>query len=89
MKIVEYLLSHGAMKYIYDCDRSGRSLLCIACHGGNVALVQILLKYKVYVRKEKELLCRNEEIAKINNLQLKKSIKHREKIENFKFLNDE
>ena len=29
--IVDYLLQHGAMKAIIDCDRSGRSLLRIAC----------------------------------------------------------
>ena len=52
--IVDYILRNGASKDIHDCDGSGRSLLCIACHGGNAALVETLLRYKVDVRKEKE-----------------------------------
>ena len=87
--IVDFLLRHGAMRDIHDCDRSGRSLLYTACHAGNSALVQTLLKYKVDLRKEKELLCGNEEVANIINLELKKSIKHREKIESLRFLGDE
>ena len=85
-KLVDYLLRHGAVKDIHECDRSGRSLLSIACYRGNVALVQTLLKYKVDVRKEKELMCRNQDIFNVINLELKKSIKHREKIENLKLL---
>ena len=88
-RIVDYLLSHGAVKDIHECDRSGRSLLSIACYLGHIALVQTLLKYKVDVRKEKTLVCRNQEMVNIMNMELKKSIKHREKIENLKFLDDE
>ena len=40
------------------------------------ALVQTLLKYKVDVRKEKELVCGNEEIANIIKLELRKSRTH-------------
>ena len=88
-EIVDYLLSHGAVKDIHDCDRSGRSLLSIACYAGNTALVQTLLKYKFDVRKERELVCRNHEIAKIINMELQKSVKHQEKLENLKHLDDE
>ena len=86
--IVNYLLSHGAVKDIHECDRSGRSLLSIACYLGHIALVQTLLKHKVNVRKEKTLVCQNQEIVNIMNQELKKSIKHREKIENLKYLDD-
>ena len=79
--IVDYLFRSGKMKDVYDFDGSGRSLLSIACYSGNATLVQTLLKYKVDPRKEKELVCGNEEIANIMNLELKKSIKHRKKIE--------
>ena len=48
---------------------------------GSTALVQTLLKYKVDIRKEEELVCGNEEIANIIKLELKKFRKHREKIE--------
>ena len=88
-RIVEYLLLHGAKKYINACDCSGRSLLNVACYGGNTALVQILLKYKIDVRKEKKLVRGNEEIANILNLELKTSTKNREKVEQLKFLDDE
>ena len=87
-KIVDYLLSRGAVKDMYECDRSGRSLLRIACYRGNIALLKTLLKYKVDVRKEKTLECGNQEIVSIMKLELKKSFKHREKIENLKFLDD-
>ena len=88
-KTVDYLLSHGAVKDIYECDRSGRSFLSTACYLGNIALVQTLLKYKVGVRREKTLVCRNLEMVNIINMELKKSIKHREKFENLIFLDDE
>ena len=85
-KIVDYLLSHGASKDIHECDRLGRSLLSTACYLGKTALVQTLLKYKVDVRKEKALVCRNQEIVNIMNVELQKSVKHREKIESLKYL---
>ena len=86
--IVDYLFRLGKMKDIHDCDGSGRSLLSIACYGGNTAFVQTLLKYKVDVRKERELVCGNEETANMMNLELKKSIKHRKKIEDLSVLGD-
>ena len=86
--IIDYLFRRGVMKDIHDCDHSGRSLLSIACYCGNIALVQALLKYKVDVRKEKELVCGNEEIANIIKLELKKSSKHRGKIEDLNVLGE-
>ena len=87
--VVDYLLFHGAIKNIYDLGHIGRcSLLKIACYDGNSTLVQTLLKYKVDIQKEKELVCGNEEIANFLNLELKKSMKHQEKIENLKLLDD-
>ena len=65
------------------------SFLNIACRVGNTTLVQTLLKYKVDVRKEKELVCGNEEIANIIKLELRKSRRHQEKIEDLNHLSDE
>ena len=87
-RIFDYLSRHGLMKDIDDWDHSGRSLLTIACNGGDTALVQRLLKY-AGIRKEKELVCKNEEIAIILGMGLKKSIKHRHKIGALNILNDE
>ena len=87
--IVDYLFRRGKMKDIHDWDRSGRSLLNIACNSCNTAFVQTLLKYNVNVRKEKELVCGNEEILNMMKLELKKSIEHRKKIEDLRVLSDE
>ncbi len=66
----------------------GSSLLHIACFLGNTAVVQTLLKYNFDIRKERELLCGNDEIINILKHELKKSIKHREKIEILKTMDD-
>ena len=87
--IFDYLFHHGMINDIHDFDHTGRSLLNIACCGGNTALVQTLLKYKVDARKEKELVCGSEEIANIIKLELRKSRTHREKIEDLNNLSDE
>ena len=87
--IVDCLFRRVKMKDIHDCDNSGRSLFSIACYIGNTPLVRALLKYKVDVRKEKELVCGNEEIVNVMNLELKKSIKHRKKIEDLSNLSHE
>ena len=88
--IVDYLFNCGMMKHIYDdWDHSKRSLLSVGCYIGNSALVQTLLKYKVDVSKEKELVCANEEIVKILTLELRKSIKYKDKIVSLKSLDEE
>ena len=78
--IVDYLLQHGATK---DMDNwKLKSPLRIACQKGHTSVVQTLMKYKVDIRKEKEpLICGNNEIINVLNVELKKSLKHREKIQ--------
>ena len=56
---------------------------------GYAAVVQTLLKYDVDIRKERVLLCLNDETNNILKHELKKSIKHREKIEILKTMDDE
>ena len=85
--VVEYLLQHGAIQDIDDDEPC--SPLSIACCKGHIAVVKTLLKYSVDVRKEKELVCGNDEIMDILKLRLKKSIKHQEKIQNLKAMDDE
>ena len=85
--IVDYLLQHGAME---DLNTHARSApLSIACNWGHTAVVQTLLKYNVDIRKERVLECGNDEIINILKHELKKSIKHREKIETLKTMDDE
>ena len=84
--IFDYLLQHGAMIDMHDYDHSSRSFLNIACYEGQTALVQILLKFNVNMRQELELICGNDEIINMLNLELKKSIKHRERIKKLKAL---
>ncbi len=85
--LVDYLLRHGAIQDIDDHEP--HSPLSIACSKGHTAVVKTLLKYNVDVRKENELVCGNDEIINILKLQLKKSIKHQEKIQNLKAMDDE
>ncbi|CAB4029249.1 Ankyrin repeat-containing domain, partial [Paramuricea clavata] len=78
--IVDYLLQHGAIKDMNNWKL--QSPLRIACRKGHTTVVQILLKYNVDIQKEKEpLICGNDEIINILNVDLKKSLKHREKIQ--------
>ena len=85
--IADYLLQHGATE---DLNTEGlRSPLYIACLLGHTAFVQTLLKYNVDIRKERVLYCGNDEIINILKHELKKSIKHREKIEILKTMDDE
>jgi ankyrin repeat protein len=86
--IVDYLLQHGAARDIDGCDGGPYSPLSIGCCKGHTSVVQTLLKFNVDLRKEKELVCGNAEIIKILNLELKKSIKHRKKIQNLKTMDD-
>ncbi len=79
--IVEYLLRHGVQRDINDYDHLGRSLLKNACYQGRSALVRTLLKFSVDIWKEVELTCGNEETTQILNIELKKSVKHQEKIQ--------
>ncbi len=79
--IVEYLLRHGVQRDINDYDHFGRSLLKNACYEGSSALVRTLLKFSVDIWKEVELTCGNEETTQILNMELKKSVKHQEKIQ--------
>jgi ankyrin repeat protein len=82
--VVDYLLQHGAIK-----DENNSSLR-IACRKGHTAVVQTLMKYNVDIRKEKEpLICGNIEIINILNMELKKSLKHREKIKILKGMDNE
>ena len=77
--VVDYLLQHGAIKDVNNWKLN--SSLRIACRKGHTAVVQTLKKYNVDIRKEKEpLICGNNEIINILNVELKKSLKHREKI---------
>ena len=85
--IVDYLLQHGAIEALNT--KAGRSSLYTACFWGHTAVVQTLLKYNVDIRKERVLYCRNDEIISILKHELKKSIKHREKIEILKTMDDE
>ena len=79
--VVEYLLQRKGNKEITKYFYSDRSPLRTACYYGHTAVVQILVKYNVDIRKEKELECGNDEIISILNMELKKSLKHREKIQ--------
>ena len=79
--VVEYLLQRKGNKEITKYFYSDRSPLRTACYYGHTAVVQILLKYNVDIRKEKKLECGNDEIISILNMELKKSLKHREKIQ--------
>ena len=85
--IVDYLLQHGAIEDLNT--QAWRSPLSAACFWGHTAVVQTLLKYNVDIRKERVLECRNDEIINILKHELKKSIKHREKIEILKTMDDE
>ena len=85
--IVDYLLQHGAIEDLNT--QAGCSPLSLACVMGHTAVVQTLLKYNVDIRKVGVLLCRNDEIINILKRELKKSIKHREKIETLKTMDDE
>ena len=85
--IVDYLLQHGAIEDLNTHDED--SPLYAACFLGHTAVVQTLLKYNVDIRKECELYCDNNEIINILKHELKKSIKHREKIEILKTMDDE
>ncbi len=85
--IVDYLLQHGATEDLNTPALS--SPLYIACSRGHTAVVQTLLKYNVDIRKNRELFCRNDEIINILKHELKKSIKHRQKIEILKTMDDE
>jgi ankyrin repeat protein len=87
--IIHYLLQHSTIKDIVDNDPMGRSFFSIACYEGSTALVQSLLKFNIDIREEKELICGNDEIAYILNMELKKSIKHQEKIQILKAVDDE
>ena len=85
--VVDYLLQHGAIQDIDDDEP--HSPLSIACSKGHTAVVKTLLKYSVDVRKEKELVCSNDEIIHILKRRLKKSIKHQEEIQNLKVMDDD
>ncbi len=85
--IVDYLLQHGAIEDINT--HAGSSSLYTACSFGHTAVVQTLLKYNVDIRKERVLYCGNDEIINILKHELKKSIKHRGKIEILKAMDEE
>ena len=79
--VVEYLLQHGAIQDIDKCnEKKWTSPLRVSCLAGHTRVVRTLLKFNVDVRKEKELICRNDEIINILNLELRKSVEHQKKI---------
>ena len=79
VSVVDYLLQHGAIKDLNNW-KFRKSPLRIACEKGHTVVVQTLMKYNVDVRKEKEPLICGNEIINILNVELKKSLKHREKL---------
>ena len=85
--IADYLLQHGAIEALNTQPEC--SPLYAACFWGRTAVVQTLLKYNFDIRKERVLECGNDEIINILQHELKKSIKHREKIEILKTMDDE
>ncbi len=85
--IVDYLLQRGAIEDLNTQVED--SPLSVACRWGHTAVVQTLLKYNVDIRKVRVLECGNDEIINILNHELKKSIKHREKIEILKTMDEE
>ena len=85
--IVDYLLQHGAIEDLNT--QAGSFPLHVACMIGHTAVLQTLLKYNVDIRKERELYCENNEIINILKHEFKKSIKHREKIEILKTMDEE
>ncbi len=87
-EIVDYLLQHGAIEDLNNTT-GGNSPLYGSCLWGHTAVVQTLLKYNVDIRKERELLCLNDEIIDILKYELNKSIKHREKMEILKKMDEE
>ena len=88
-EIASYLLQHGGIKDTVDDDPFRRFFLSPACYEGNTALVRSLLKFNIDLRKEKELICGNQEIANILEVELKKSVKHRNKFKNLEEVDDE
>ena len=88
-EIASYLLQHGGIKDIVGDDPFRRFFLSSACYEGNTALVRSLLEFNVDLRKEKELICGNQEIASILEVELKKSVKHQKKFKNLEEVDDE
>ena len=84
--VVEYLFQRDVIQKITKYFDSVWSPLRTACYHGHTAVVQTLLKYNVDIRNEKKLECGNDEIISILNMELKKSLKHREKIQILKQL---
>ncbi|CAB4017821.1 ankyrin repeat, partial [Paramuricea clavata] len=87
--IVDYLLQHGAIKDIDSYDDGQPSPLSVTCIHGHTAVVQTLLKYNVDIRRQEKYICGNDEILNILKLELKKSIKHEEKIQALKAMDGE
>ena len=87
--VVEFLLEYKMIKDINNGFGTEWSPLRAACYHGHTAVVQILLKYNVDIRKEEKLECGNDEIISVLNTELKKSVKHREKIQLLKQMHQE
>ena len=87
--VVEYLLQRKVIKDINNCFGPDWSPLRTACYHGHTATVQTLLKYDVDIRKEEKLECGNDEIISILDMELKKSVRHREKIQLLKQMRKE
>ena len=79
--VIEYLLQRKFINEITEYFDSGWSPLRTACYYGHTAVVQTLFEYNVDIRKETKLEYDNDEIITILNMELKKSLKHREKIQ--------
>ena len=87
--VVEYLLQRKVINKITKYSDSDWSPLRTACYHGHTDVVQTLLKHDVDIRKEEKLECGNDEIISILNMELKKSLKHREKIQTLQQMNQE
>ena len=87
--VIEYLLERKIIKDITQYFDPKWFPLRTACYHGHTAVVQTLLKYNVDIRKEKKLKCGNDEIISILNMELKKSLKHRKKIQSLQQMKKE
>ena len=87
--VVECLLQRKVINEITEYFESGWSPLRTACYYGHTAVVQTLCEHNVDIRKETKLECGSDEIISILNMELKKSLKHREKIQILKQMKKE
>jgi ankyrin repeat protein len=87
-EIVRYLLAHGAMNDMHKCDNEERSPLFKAYVEDNMDVVGTLLEMGYDIRRNK-LEGGNDEITNILQMESKKSIKHRKKIQSLREMDNE